>query len=142
MAEERLDHFGAIMSAIRGEGAAIVGGDPAGLYIYGEVEGGVVFAAVFKDEGDAVRYFRFTHELADLLRDAWEAESEDEAKRWTVIEYEVRGTNFDVQFTYSEELNPEEDSTDRREAALQKRYGEKPVIYPPIPERFRDLKGE
>ena len=132
MAEERLDHFGAIMSAIRGEGAAIVGGDPAGLYIYGGVEGGVVFAAVFKDEGDAVRYFRFTHELADLLRDAWEAESEDEAKRWTVIEYEV----YDARFKYPGQLDPNEDTTDRRRAALTKRYGDKPVIYPPVPDIF------
>ena len=140
--EDRLDKIGPIMSATGEEGAAIVGGDPDGLYIYAEPDGGAVYAAVFKDEGEAVRYFDPTDNLFDLIRDAWEAENSDEAKRWAVMEYEVQGTKFDVQFRYPEELDPNDYSSDRREAALKKRYGDKPVIYPPMPEHFQELKSE
>lgn len=123
-----------MLNEIGVEGAAIVGGDPEGLYIYAEPGGGAVYAAVFKDEGAVIRYFDPTHELADLIRDAWETENADESMRWAVMEYEVSGTKFDVQFTYAEELDPDDYSTDRRQAALKKRYGDKPVIYPPMPE--------
>lgn len=133
MAEDKFEKLGPILNAIGTEGAAIVGGNPDGLYIYGEPDGGAVMASVFRDEGNAVRYFDPTHELADLICDAWEAESPNKRKRWAVIEYEVRGTKFDVQFTYPEELDPEDNVTDRRRAALKRRYGDKPVIYPPMP---------
>ena len=140
--KDRLDKIGPIISAIGGEGAEIVGGDPDGLYIYAEPDGGAVYAAVFKDEGEAVRYFDPTDNLFDLIRDAWEAENSDEGKRWAVMEYEVQGTKFDVQFRYPEELDPNDYSSDRREAALKRRYGDKPVIYPPMPEHFQELKSE
>lgn len=134
MEDDKLDKLGPILSDIGREGAGIVGGDPHGLYIYAEPNGGAVFAAVFKDEGHAVRYYSPTHELFELVRDAWEAENADESMRWAVMEYEASGTKFDVQFTYAEELDPDDYSTDRRRAALKKRYGDKPVIYPPMPE--------
>jgi hypothetical protein len=39
-------------------------------------------------------------------------------------------------------VNPDEDSADRRRAGLKRRYGDKPVIYPPVPEHFQELKSE
>lgn len=134
MAEDKFDRLGPILNEVGAEGAAIVGGNPDGLYIYAEPDGGAVFAAVFKDEGNAVRYYDPTDELFDLISDAWEMENLDEAKRWAVMEYEIVGTKFDVKFSYPEELDPNDYSSDRREAALRKRYGDKPVIYPPMPE--------
>jgi hypothetical protein len=133
LSDDKFDKLGPILSAIGGEGAFIVGGDPDGLYIYADPDGGAVFASVFKDDGNAVHYFDPTPELFDLIRDAWEAEDPDEAKRWAVIEFEVHGTKFDAQFKYPEELDPNDYSSDRRRAALKKRYGDKPVIYPPPP---------
>jgi hypothetical protein len=133
MAEDKFDRLGPILSEIGGEGAAIVGGHPDGMYIYAESDGGSVYAAVFKEDGSVVRYFDATHELFELIRKAWEAESADETKRWVVMEFEVKGTKFDAQFKYPEELDPKDYSTDRRRAALKKRYGDKPVIYPPPP---------
>lgn len=106
------------------------------MYLYVELDRGVVFAGVFRDEGEAVRYFDFTHELAEFLRDAWRADSPDKAKRWAVMEYEIRGTQYDARFKYPGQLDPNEDTTDRRRAALTKRYGDKPVIYPPVPDIF------
>lgn len=136
MAQDKLGKVEPILDALRAEGAAIAGGDPNGLYIYAELDDGVVYAGVFKDDAKAVRYFDPTHELADLLRDAWEAGNPDKSKRWVTMEYGVRGTKFDVQFRYGEEFDADEDVSDRREAALRKRYGDKPVIYPPMPKHF------
>lgn len=134
MAEDKLDKLGPLLNEVGAEGAAIVGGNPDGLYIYAEPDEGAVFAAVFKDDGDAVRYYDPTHELSNLIIEAWELENSDESKRWAVMEYEISGKTFDVQFTYAEELDPNDYSSDRREAALKKRYGDKPVIYPPMPD--------
>jgi hypothetical protein len=133
MPDDKYDTLGPILSEIGGEGAAIVGGNPDGVYIYAEMDGGSVYAAVFKEDDEVVRYFDPTHELFQLIRETWETENADEAKRWAVMEYEVQGTKFDVQFKYPEELDPKDYSTDRRRAALKTRYGDKPVVYPPMP---------
>lgn len=133
MPDDKYDTLSPILSEIGGEGAAIVGDDLDGLYIYAESDGGSIYAAVFKEDDEVVRYFDPTHELFELIREAWETENADEAKRWAVMEYEVQGTKFDVQFKYSEELDPKDYATDRRRAALKKRYGDKPVVYPPMP---------
>ena len=142
MAEARPDSLGAIMSAIGAEGATIVGRDSHGLYIYAELDGGVVSAGVFKDEGEAVRYFDFTDELAELLPRAWRDESSDEAKRWAVMEYAVRDSAFHTQFKFPGQLDPNEDTTDRRRAALKARYGDKPIIYPPMPDFTPEMRSE
>ncbi|WP_324750906.1 hypothetical protein SH591_05755 [Sphingomonas sp. LY54] len=127
--EDKLDRLGPIMSDIGGVAAEIVGGDPDGLYIYAEPARGVVHAEVYKEDPNGVRVFAPTDELADLIGEAWELESPDETKRWVAIEYEVRGTKFDVRFIYPEELDPKHDASDRRNAAVRRRFGNKPVIY-------------
>ena len=97
---------------------------------------------MFKDDGKSVRYSDPTDALEELIYEAWALESANGSMRWTVMEYEVRGTKFDVKLIYPEELNPEEDSTDRRRSGPKRRYGDKPVIYPPIPDHFQELKSE
>ena len=54
-------------------------------------------------------------------------------KRWSVMEYEICGTKFDAQFRFPDEVDVESFDVDRREVALKKRYGDKPIIYPPPP---------
>ncbi len=136
MTEDKLDKLGPFFAAVGREATVIVGGDPDGLYIYAEVEEGSVYAAVFYDDGSAVHYYDPTSELFDLINEVWEATDPEPKKRWVVMEYEVNGTKFDVQVKYLEELNPEDYASDRREVALVARYGDKPVIYPPIPEHL------
>lgn len=133
MVDDRFEKIGPMLGAVGAEAAMIVGGDPEGLYIYAEDEDGSVFASVFMDEGKAVRYYDPTHELFGLIGKVWDAGDPDEAKRWVVMEYEVRDGKFDTQFKYREELDPDDYVVDRRRAALKARYGDKPVIYPPIP---------
>jgi hypothetical protein len=50
MADEAAQKLGPLYGEIGAEGAAIVGGEPDGLFIYLEVEPGAAFGAVFKDE--------------------------------------------------------------------------------------------
>jgi hypothetical protein len=69
--------------------------------------------------------------------EAWEARPE--GHRWLVMEYDVKGRSFDVNLIYPKDVKPDEDSMDRRQAALDRRYGKKPVIYPPIPDHFTVL---
>jgi hypothetical protein len=140
--EDKFEKIGPIMNEIGAEAAEIVGGDPDGLYIYAEPAPGTVFAAVFKDEGMSVRYYSPTEQLFELILEAWETESKNEGLRWAVLEYEVQDMKFHVELTYPEELDPNEDAMDRRQAALKKRYGDKPVIYPPVPEHLQGLSRD
>lgn len=138
MAEDKFERLGPMFSAIGEEAAAIVGGDPDGVYIYVEVGDRWIGPSLFKDEGDVIRYYDPTSDLSDLIMEAWEAEDPD--KRWSVMEYEIRGTTFDVQFRFPDEVDVESFEVDRREETLKRRYGERPVVYPPVPERFMELK--
>lgn len=138
MVEDRLDKFGPMLADIGGLAATLVGGDPDGLYLYVEVGDRWISTSVFKDEGTVVRYHNGSSELGDLIYDFWKAEAPN--KRWVVMEYEVNGTKFDAQFRYPEEVDVESFDEDRREIALRKRYGHKPVIYPPLPPHLEELK--
>jgi hypothetical protein len=71
--------------------------------------------------------------LGELIYKAWLAEEED--KRWSVMEYEINGTAFDADFKFPEEVQVRVyDEDDRRDIALKRRFGDKPVIYPPLPD--------
>jgi hypothetical protein len=137
VAANKFERLGPIMNAIGTEAATIVGGDPDGLYVYAEPQGGAVFASVFKDEGKVVRYLDPTDELFDVITEAWEAEDPDETKRWVVLEYEVQGTEFSAELGYPEDVDSKQHPSVRLEAALKRRYGDKPVIYPPMPDEMR-----
>ena len=131
MAEDKFEKLGPLLGDIGNEIASIVGGDPDGAYLYAEAGDGWVFASVFKDEGEAVRYFSPSSDLTDLILEAWE--SEEPKKRWAVMEYEVNGINFDTHFKFPEEIDPRKHASERRPGALEARYGDKPIIYPPMP---------
>lgn len=47
---------------------------------------------------------------------------------------------FDVSFKYPDEVNVETISMERRQSALRARFGDKPVIYPPMPSTAVELK--
>lgn len=128
---QKFEKLGPIFEHIGHELGRIVGGDPDKTYLYAELQEGVVGVGVFKDEGNQVRYFDPSRALIDLLVEAWEAE--EPSKRWEVIEYGVLGKKFNAVFKFPDELNPDEYEDERREVALHARYGDKPVIYPPIP---------
>lgn len=132
MSEEKFEYLGELLNEIGSEIAQTVGGDPAGTFLYAEAGEGWIGSSLFKDEGSAVRYYDTTDELDDLLLKF--RNTEKPGMRWTVMEYEVKGTKVDAQFKYPEEVIVESFAdADRREIALKKRYGDKPIIYPPWP---------
>jgi hypothetical protein len=128
---DKFDELGPLLAEIGGELADIVGGEPDGVYLYVEAGPGWIGPSLFKDEGDVVRYYRGSARLSELLLDFWNVEEPE--KRWAVMEYGIRGTKFDAAFQFPEEIDPEETEMDRRPRALQRRYGDKPVIFPPWP---------
>ena len=130
MPTDKYDLLGPIYAEIGGEIAHIVG-DPNGTFLYSEAGDGWCSYAIFKEEGGGVRYYAGTSELGDLIWKAWLTEDSD--KRWAVVEYVVTGTKFDVQFQFPDQIDPEESEDERRPRALKKHFGDKPVIYPPMP---------
>jgi hypothetical protein len=64
-----------------------------------------------------------------LLFELWN--SEDPDKRWAVMEYTITGANFDAQFLFPDQIDPEESEVERRPRALKKHFGDKPIVYPP-----------
>lgn len=138
MSKDKFDRIGPLLSAIGEEAAAIVGGDPNGLYLYVEIGDRWIGPSLFMDEGAEIQYFDPSRELIDAIWAAWRAEDPD--KRWAVMEYEITGTQFDARFRFPDEVDVESHDVDRREIALRHRYGDKPIVYPPIPERL--LRGE
>jgi hypothetical protein len=138
MPQSNVKKLGSLMAGIGEAAATMIGNGEGGIYLYVEAGDGWLSVNPYRDDSDAVRWFDPTEELMDLIWEAWEAEDPD--RRWCIMEYEIRGDKFDAQFRFPDEVDVESMDEDRREIALVKRYGDKPVIYPPIPEHFQQLE--
>jgi hypothetical protein len=101
-----------------------------GTFLYVEAERRMVDTSIFKDLGDSLLYRDPTDELIDVLFELWETEIPD--KRWSTMQYRIDGGKFEASFTH-EPLDPEVSTQDRRERILQQRYGNKRIVYPPLP---------
>lgn len=108
----------------------ILGRDPNGSFLYAEVDEGAYEVAIFHDEGDKVVYYEADDELFEEIVNLWDTALDHE--KWSVLEYDVKGDQFNSLFTYADQLDPEEDSHERRDRFVRARYGDKPVIYPPL----------
>jgi hypothetical protein len=138
MGKDRFDTFGPLLSDIGGALADLAGGDPDGVFLYVEIGKGWLQPSVYKEEREVVRSLDCSGApLLDLIEQGWRAEPED--RRWSVMEYDVKGSEFAVAFKYPDEVDVESMDPDRRRDALTARYGDKPVIYPPPPEGAFEL---
>lgn len=140
MAEDKLDKLGPLLSEVGEIAATDLGGSPDGIYLYVEVGDRWISVNLFRDDGDVVRNYDHSHDLTELIWDVWAAESPNPKERWSVMEYEVQGSQFNVDFKYPDEVDVESMEVDRREIALHARYGDKPVVYPPPPEHSMELE--
>ncbi|SEI63275.1 hypothetical protein SAMN05518849_101354 [Sphingobium sp. AP50] len=141
MAKDKLDILSHLFNQIGVELVDIVGGDPDGIFLYVEIGEGWISPNIFKDEGDQIRYLDDNETLSDLLWEAWYAESDEGGiKRWSIMEYEIKQGKVDISFRFPDEVNVETISMDRRQTALRARFGDKPVVYPPMPEGAFELK--
>ena len=63
------------------------------------------------------------------MLDLWEAQDTDD--RWREIEYVVRGDTFEAEYTYPDEIDPDEEPLDRRDRVVARHFGDKLITYPP-----------
>lgn len=103
-----------------------------GTLLYAELDQNFVAPSIFKDLGDHVLYREPDLDLlGDALLDLWEAG--DPEKRWRDIEYVIRDGSFHTTFIYPDEIDPQEERWDRRDRAVARHFGNKPIVYPPMP---------
>ena len=103
-----------------------------GTLLYAQLERNVVGESIFKELGNQILYrWPMIEGLPYALLDLWEAQEGD--NRWAEMEYLVRGGRFEVAYIYPDEIDPEEDFFDRRDRAVRRHFGEKPIVYPPLP---------
>ncbi len=99
--------------------------------LYAQLDVGMIGESIFKKIDDHFLYRRPLNErLSDALIELWEAQ--DGNYWWSELEYVVRDGRFEVAYFYPHEIDPEEDVIERRERALHRHFGEKPIIYPPF----------
>jgi hypothetical protein len=100
--------------------------------LYAQLDDNMVGESIFKKLGNQILYrWAINRRLPFALLELWEAQ--DGGERWTELEYLCRDGRFEVVYIYPEEIDPDEDVVERRARAVQRRFGEKPIVYPPWP---------
>ncbi|MDB5702881.1 MAG: hypothetical protein JWL66_3080 [Sphingomonadales bacterium] len=103
-----------------------------GTLLYARVRSTMVAPSIFKDRADEIVYRPpDLDSLCGALLDLLDAEEPD--NRWAEIEYLARGETFEVTYTFADEIDPDEDTFDRRDRIVKRHFGDKPIIYPPFP---------
>lgn len=103
-----------------------------GTLLHAEVRATMVSPAIFKNRGNVIVYRRpDLNRWADLLLELWNAE--EPKNRWAEMEYLIQDNTFEVVYTYADEIDPDEDSLDRRTRIVKRLFGDKPFVYPPFP---------
>ena len=101
-----------------------------GLFLYAEVEPGVVAPGLFQEFADVVLYRDPTRDLTNKLDEIWEKLDEDD--RWHAIRCRVVGGHFSAEFDFLSDLNPGESLSERRPRALNAVFGNKRIEYPEL----------
>jgi hypothetical protein len=127
---EQEEKVGEILTDLGQHLFEILGRDPDGAFLYAEVDDGGYEVAIFHTEGDKVVYYSPDDELFEEIINLWETALDHE--KWSVLEYDVRDGRFYSSYTYADQLDPDEDSDERRDRLVRARFGDKPVIYPPL----------
>jgi hypothetical protein len=103
--------------------------------LYVQLDDNMVGESIFKELGNQILYRRpINRRLPFALLELWEAQ--DSGQRWMELEYLYREGRFEVVYIYPEEIDPDEDVVERRARAVQRRFGEKPIVYPPWPPEY------
>jgi hypothetical protein len=86
--------------------------------------------AIFENLEDKVVYHDFSNEMGEVIIRLWEAADQD--KKWSILLFDIKDGKFDAEFLYTADLTHHPFEYDYRQDALDARYGDKPVIYPPM----------
>jgi hypothetical protein len=101
------------------------------ILMYAEAGDRYAGASMFRDLGSHALYRRYTDTpIERLLMELWDLFPP--AKQWVELEYVLRDGRFSVEFVYQADFPVDEDPFDRRDRAIFRHFGEKPVVYPPF----------
>jgi hypothetical protein len=106
--------------------------------LYAQLDDNMVGESIFKELGNQILYRRpINARLPFALLELWETQEGDE--RWMELEYLCHDGRFEVVYIYTDEIDPDEDVVARRARAVQRRFGDKPIVYPPWPPQDETL---
>lgn len=99
--------------------------------LYAQLDYNVVGESIFKELGNQFIYrWPINKRLPYALLELWE--EQDGQDRWSELEFVLRDGKFEVAYFYPDEIDPDEDVIERRERALRRHFGDKPIVYPPL----------
>jgi hypothetical protein len=114
------------------EAIAFAEGLSGRLLIYAEVEDGALSADLFyvNSSVGSVRFRFCSKQIQKLILDLWRVWQEYPGNReWRVMCYLIDGGRFSIDLSYSDQINEDEDVSDRRPAAIEKYFGDAKVDY-------------
>ncbi len=121
--------------------ADILGKIPEDVFVYIDAGDNNCGGAIFENLQDKVIYHSFNNEMFDVILKLWDVAESD--KKWSVLLYDIKDGKFEAEFLYTDDLEKDRFEHDYREDALVARYGDKPVIYPPMEDGdFHELTEE
>ncbi len=117
-----------------GRAALDMADDLAGkLLIYAEIQDGATSCDLFYENEEGVVRLKFCSDaLNDLIYSLWERWKEKPApdnKEWRVMTYRIEDDKLQVNFTYPDQINEDEDVSDRRPLVIKEYFGDTPVDY-------------
>ncbi len=124
------EEMGDLLNQIGQQVTNILGKVPNDVFVFIEAADQMSGGAIFENLPEQVVYHDFGHETHDTILELWEAAAPD--KKWSMLLYDIKDGKFSADFLYTDDLEGEWYALDYREDALRARYGDKPVIYPPM----------
>ncbi len=112
-----------------------LGKTPNDIFVYIDAGDQNYGGAIFENLKDEVIYHDFEPDgvdlgFGDIILRLWDIAEPD--KKWSVLLYDIKDGKFDAEFLYTDDMDKDVFEHDYREDALVARYGDKPVIYPPM----------
>lgn len=131
MTPNKFDLLGPALNDVGREAVRLTGGEPDGIFLYVEIGDGWVRPSLYKIGGLTVTYVDPGRSpLDDLIIDAWCLEPAD--KRWTSMQMNIHEGKFSAKFDFDDIEHSKEHINDRRQRVLHARFGDKPIVYPPL----------
>lgn len=125
------DHSAELIQKISSLVLSLMPDGPRRFYLYVEAASNTCAASIYQEFDDRAVWLDPSSELFDELLELWAIADDD--KKWGTLTLSIDDQRFAANFDYDRRLDVEDDLHDYREDALLKRYGDKPIIYPPPP---------
>lgn len=106
-------------------------GQPRKILIYAEIDDIKSSVDLFFDDGSEVIQFRLANDtLFDLVEEFWDKwKNEPHNSKWRAMSYIIENQKFKIDFKYPDQVNDEEDVSDRTPLEVKAQFGDMPVDY-------------